>query len=62
MGDKSESVAFQRSRQILNVLKAISSVDYDATDLFNRRLLRDDWLNKFDKVRQPGETIILMII
>ena len=59
---KNERVAFQRSRQILKILKAISSIEYDATDLFNRRLLHDDWLNKLDKVQQPGKTLMVMII
>ena len=50
---RSERVAFQRSRQILSILKTISLEEYDPTDLFNRLIFRDDWLTKFGNlVRQ----------
>ena len=40
-------------RQILGVLKNISSGEYRPKDLFNKSLLRDHWLIKFEKNAQP---------
>ena len=51
---KSERVALQRSRQVLGILKNISSGEYNPKDLFNKSLLRDHWLTKFGKNAQPG--------
>ena len=51
---KSERVALQRSRQVLGILKKISSGKYNPKDLFNKSLLRDHWLTKFGKNAQPG--------
>ena len=50
---KSERCSKARSRQVVPILKTISPLEFDVKELFNRFLLRNDWLSKFDKVAQP---------
>ena len=47
---KNERVALQKSRQILGILRNISSGEYSPKDLFNKSILRDHWLTKFGEM------------
>ena len=54
--EKSIRCASQNSRQILSIITATQTENSSFTfkNVFNRQILRDNWLTPFNKIRKPG--------
>jgi hypothetical protein len=53
-GQKDDRCAEQCRRQIELVVSFIDSKTHNLTNILHKRILRDNWLTKFDKEKRPG--------
>ena len=51
---KNARCAGQCASQVLFVLKTVSPTEFNIRCLFDRHMLREEWLGKYDKLRKPG--------